>query len=304
MKSTSIRKMLSSADRRREARVAYAMLLPTLVLLILFSIAPLVRTVYTSFFNSGVYQEPKFVGLGNYQRVLHDKNFVKSIQVGLKYTCIVVPMGFVLSFLLANAIKNMSPRFSGFVKSAIYIPSVISGIIAGTLFAFIFDYQGGLLNAIVSAFGMKPVAWLNTRGISLWAVAIPAVWLGLGYSTLLMLAGLMDIPGIYYEAARIDGANAMQRMWYITVPCMRNVFLFQIVSGAIGALQEFNLPFVLTGGAPAGTTRTPVLLLYQHFTQDTTTGYTYAGALLMAIIIGALTALFFRTISSDKAADV
>jgi len=85
---------------------------------------------------------------------------------------------------------------------------------------------------------------------------------------------------------------------------MRNVFLFQIVSGVIGALQEFNLPYLMTGGAPVNITRTPVLLLYQHFTQDKTMGYTYAGALLMALIIGALTALFFRTISSTKAEDV
>lgn len=304
MKGISVRRALSTSARRQEAAVAAALLLPTLVLLLVFSIVPLGKTVYSSFFNSGVYQAPKFVGWANYDRVLHDRNFTKSIMVGIRYMAIVVPFTFVLSFLLANAIKCMTPRMGNFVKSAIYVPSVISGIIAGSLFAFIYDYQGGLLNVLMDMLGLKRMAWLNTPGVSLWAVALPGVWLGLGYATLMMLAGILDIPQVYYEAALIDGANAFKRMWYITIPCMRNVFLFQLVSGAIGALQEFNLPYVLTSGAPAGTTRTPVLLLYQHFTQDTTMGYTYAGALVMAVIIGLLTALFFRTVSSEKAADV
>ncbi len=302
MRSISIKKGFSRA-RRTDTLTGYAFLVPTFALLLVFSVLPLIRTVIQAFFNSGFYQSPEFVGVKNFTKVLRDKNFGKAIGVGFQYAAIVVPSGFFLSFLLAMCVKNMSPRFSNFVKSAIYIPSVISGIIAGTVFAFIYDYQGGLLNTAMDLMHLPRQAWLNTRGLTLWAVALPGVWLGLGYSTLLMLAGLLDIPAIYYEAALIDGANACQRTWYITVPCMKNVFLFQLVSGTIGALQEFNLPYTLTGGAPANTTRTPVLLLYQHFTGDKTMGYTYAGAIIMALFIGILTALFFKTISSEKASD-
>ena len=304
MKSISFRKAWCVAHRRKEMGVAYLLLLPTLILLLTFSIVPLLNAFYTSFFNNGVYQEPNYVGLANYKRVLRDRNFTKSITVGLTFMLYEVPIRLVLSFLLADCIKSMTPHVGNFVKSSIYVPSVIGSIIAGSIFGFIYDYQAGLLNTIVQAFGQTRVAWLNTPGLSMWAVVIPSVWLGLGYSTLLMLAGILDIPAAYYEAATIDGANAWQRMIYITIPCMRNIFLFQVVSGAIGALQEFNLPFTLTGGGPAGTTKTPALLLYQHFTSDSTMGYTYAGAMLLAVIIGALTAIFFRTISSDKAADV
>ena len=304
MKSISVRKALSASYRRKEMAVGYLMLLPTLVLLLMFSITPLINAFYNSFFNSGVYQTPKYVALANYTRVFRDRNFRRSLTVGLKYLIYEVPLRLVLSFLLANCIKTMSRRTGNFVKSAIYVPSVIGGIIAGSVFSFIYDYQCGLLNVIRQALGQSRIAWLNTPGVSLWAIVIPAVWLGLGYSTLLMLAGILDIPVGYYEAATIDGANAWQRMIYITIPCMKNIFLFQLVSGAIGALQEFNLPYILTGGGPAGTTCTPALLLYQHFTKDTTTGYTYAGAMMLAVIIGILTAIFFRTISSEKAADV
>lgn len=303
MKSMSVRKAFTRTYRG-DTLTGYMLLLPTFILLMVFSVVPLVRMVVQSFYNSGFYQTPEFVAFENYSRVLRDRNFKASIGVGFQFAAIVVPLGFVMSFLLAMCIKNMSSRFSNFVKSAIYVPSVISGIIAGTVFAFIYDYQGGMLNSLMEALGQPRQAWLNTRGLTLWAVALPSVWLGLGYSTLLMLAGLLDIPRIYYEAALIDGANAFDRTRYITIPCMKNVFLFQLVSGVIGALQEFNLPFTLTGGGPAGTTRTPVLLLYQHFTGDKTMGYTYAGAVMMAVIIGVLTALFFKTISSEKASDV
>ena len=303
MKGMSIKRAMSSRISRSEALVAYGLLLPTFVLLLLFSIIPLVSTFFSSFYNSGFYQEANFVGLGNYRTVLRDKNFFRSIVVGLKFAAIVVPFQFILSFLFAVTLKNMSPKLSGVVKVSIYIPNVISGVIAAVIFTFIYAYQGGFLNYLMQVLGLPIQPWLNSMSLSLWAVAIPAIWLGFGYSTLLMYAGLLDIPQNYYEAAMIDGANAAQRMWYITIPSMRNIFLFQIVSGVIGALQEFNLPYLMTGGAPVNTTRTPVLLLYQHFTGDKTMGYTYAGAMLMAVIIGVLTALFFKTISSQKAED-
>lgn len=303
MKGMSIKRAMSSRISRSEALVAYGLLLPTFVLLLLFSIIPLVSTFFSSFYNSGFYQEANFVGLGNYRTVLRDKNFFRSIVVGLKFAAIVVPFQFILSFLFAVTLKNMSPKLSGAVKVSIYIPNVISGVIAAVIFTFIYAYQGGFLNYLMQVLGLPIQPWLNSMSLSLWAVAIPAIWLGFGYSTLLMYAGLLDIPQNYYEAAMIDGANAAQHMWYITIPSMRNIFLFQIVSGVIGALQEFNLPYLMTGGAPVNTTRTPVLLLYQHFTGDKTMGYTYAGAMLMAVIIGVLTALFFKTISSQKAED-
>ena len=304
MRKASLSKTFASSISRNEALTAYTLLLPTFVLLIMFSLAPLITTAFNSLFDSGFYQAPKYVGFGNYTRVLRDKYFFRSIEVGFKYAAIVVPIRFLLSFLFAMAVKNMSKRVSGFIKLSIYIPNVISGIIAAVIFNFIYAYQGGLLNYLMSVLGLPAQPWLNSMSLSLWAVAMPAIWLGFGYSTLLMLAGLLDIPQNYYEAAMIDGATAFQRTRYITIPSMRNVFLFQLISGVIGGLQEFNLPYLMTGGAPVNTTRTPVLLLYQHFTQDKTMGYTYAGALLMAVVIGALTALFFRTISSNKAEDV
>ncbi len=304
MKGITVRRALSSHISRGEMMVAYGLLLPSLVLLLLFSIIPLISTAFQSFYDSGFYQVANFVGFDNFRAVLKDKYFFKAISVGFQYAAITVPARFVLSFLFACVIKNMTSRIGGFVKLSIYIPNVISGIIAAVIFNFIYAYQGGLLNFLMQSFGLPIQPWLNSMKFSLYAVALPAIWLGFGYSSLLMLAGLLDIPPSYYEAAMIDGANGAQRMWYITVPSMRNVFLFQIVSGVIGGLQEFNLPYLMTGGAPVNSTRTPVLLLYQHFTKDKTMGYTYAGALVMALIIGALTALFFRTISSSKADDV
>lgn len=287
---------------KKETVIALLMLSPALLGLLVFAIIPIIMSFINSFYNYGFYQEPLFVGTRNYRLVLKDKFFWKSIRVGIRYTLIVVPILLVSSFLFANLIVKLKGRISGFIKTSIYVPTVISGVIASMLFLFIYDYQAGLLNNILALFKISPQAWFQNPKFALLSLAAPRIWLSFGYTTLFMLAGVLDIPQPYYEAAKLDGANAWQCMMKITIPSMKNIFLFLLVSNVVSTMQEFDLPFNMTGGAPAGGTLTPSLFVYNHFVQDPTVGFSLAAAMLIALVLGTLSLGIFKTVNSEKIA--
>ncbi|PTM59800.1 carbohydrate ABC transporter permease [Desmospora activa] len=282
---------------------AYLMLSPIVILLTSFVAVPFVYAIYISFYNWGFYQDSVFVGWRNFYLVLTDQLFWHSIVVGLKFALYVIPLQMLLSFLFAHVIRAMGRRSSGIVKTSIYIPTVISGIIASIIFGFIYHYDGGIANYLIGLIGIEKIAWLNDVSTALPSLAVPAIWLGFGISALIMLAGLLDIPDSYYEAADMEGANAFQKMIYITIPLMKNVILFLLVTGFAGALQQLELPMIMTGGGPVNATLTPNLHIFNHFRNDVEMGYTIAAALLMFVVLGSIAAFIFRILNSDKAID-
>lgn len=286
--------------KKRDMHIAYGMLAPTFILLTVFAVIPLLITLGMSFTDSGYYRGIEFVGIDNYRRVLMDDRFFDSLIAGLKLVLYVIPIQIVLSFLFAHIIKNMPLKLAGFVKTSIFVPVVISGVIAAAIFSYVYEYQAGLLNFIIGKFGFENQAWLASAEYVFPAIALPMIWLGFGYTTLLLLAGLLDIPQSYYEAAVLDGANGLQKMIYITIPLMKNILLFVLISRFIQVVQEYDIPFQMTRGGPANMTLTPVLHLYNHFSRDVSNGYTLAGAIILALIIGSVSGLFFKVINSQK----
>ena len=283
--------------------MAYLMLAPVLVLLGLFVAWPAVQAVVLSFFDWSFYTESRFVGLKNFHDVLVDSAFWEAIGRGLQFVLMTVPAGMVLAFLVASLATSVSRRVSTLLKVSIYIPSVISGVIASITFVLIYDYSGGLLNALVNLVGVPNQAWLGDTRWALGAIAVPAVWLGLGITTLIMIAAMLDIPESFYEAAAVDGANGRQRTRYITVPQMKNVLLFLLVTGFVGAIQQFELPLVMTGGGPDGATELPNLFIFNHFRGDTYVGYSIAAALLLFVVLGTISSVIFRIVNSEKLVD-
>jgi len=282
---------------------AYVLLAPSIILSTIFVIIPLIYSINVSFYEWSFYQESIFVGFRNFQLVLTDPSFFKSIQVGFKFAIIVVPVQFIFGFLFAHVLKKLRGALGSFVKTSIYVPTVVSGIIASAIFVFIYDYQSGLANVIFGLFGIENKAWLADQNLALLSLSIPAVWLGFGYISLIMLSGLNDIPAVYYEAANVEGANLFEKMRYITIPNMKNLFLYFFVMGLLGALQQFDLPFMMTKGGPMNETMTPNLLIYNHFAKDPYMGYTVAASLLMFIVLGLLSAVIFRVVNSEKTID-
>lgn len=287
--------------RHKDTRVALVMLAPLLVLLGVFVIWPLVHAVSISFFTWSFYEPAVFVGLDNYVNVLTDAEFVSSVGRGLLFSVMVVPVQVLIAFAFANLVKASSRRLAGVLKVTIYLPAVISEVIAGIVFALIYTYRGGLLNWFLHT----DVAWLGETGTALPSVAVPAIWIGTGVASLIMLAGLLDIPEAYYECASLDGAGPFTKMYRITVPLMRNIILYLLVTGFAGSLQFLVLPLVMSNGSggPLDSTTLPNLFIFRHFTNDVYIGYSIAAALLLFVVLGAVSAVIFRLVRSEKAVD-
>ncbi|WP_028610180.1 carbohydrate ABC transporter permease [Paenibacillus harenae] len=294
---------MKKKNARPDNVTAYTMLIPIVVLLTIFVIIPFVYALIVSFYDWSFYQESRFVGWQNYVNVLNDPLFGKAVVTGLKFALLVVPAQMILAFLFAHVIRSMGKKLSGFVKTAIYIPTIISGIIASIIFVFIFDYNAGLANVILNLFGVENQAWLADVKTALASIALPAIWLGFGITSLIMLAGLLDIPDSYYEAADLEGAGSWSKMIYITIPLLKNVVLFLLITGFTGAIQQFELPLVMTGGGPLNETTTPNLYIFNHFRNDVLVGHSIASALLLFIVLGSISAIIFKVLNSEKAVD-
>lgn len=288
----------------RDNKTAYLMIAPMVILLGIFVIWPLIYSVYLSGFEISFYQDPVFVGTQFYQYVLEDARFWQSLGVGLAYAAMVVPAGMFISLLVASFIKVLSRKLAGFMKTTIYVPTVISTVVASVLFVFIYQDEG-IANWMLSFLNLGPVAWLNDPSIALAAIAVPGIWLGLGISTLIMLAGLLDIPDSYYESAELDGAGFVKRTWYITIPLLKNLLLYLFVTGFVAALQMLDLPLVMTNGGPVSSTTTPNLFIFNTFRDATpyATSFSLTSALLLFVVLGSISALVFKLINSDKAVD-
>lgn len=291
------------SHKRRDELQAYFLVAPMLVLTVLFVLVPFAYALSNCLYKVSYYTEREYVGLYNFRLVLTDKNFLNSFPTVLKYILYVTPAQFILSFLIANLIYRLPKKLAGVTKASIYIPTIISGVIVSVIFGFIYDYQYGLANQILRLFRIRGIVWTNNKAYSMLAVALPSIWLGLGTMSLFMLAGLNDIPGAYYEAADLDGANALVKLFRITLPCMRNTMVYLIVTSFVGGMQTMELPRLLTGGGPLRSTMTPNLMIYNAFLNNSDMGYSIAGSLIMFVLLAGFCGLIFKLVNSEKSAE-
>jgi multiple sugar transport system permease protein len=292
------------ARRRRDNRTAYLMIAPMATLLTIFVVWPLVYSIYLSTFKLSFYKEPEFVGLDFYRYVLESPRFWSAIWVGLYYALITVPTGIVIALLLASFIKTLSKRAAAFMKTTVYLPAVVSVVVAAVLFVFMYQDEG-VVNWLLSLVNAGPVNWLNDPGFALPAIAVPGLWLSFGITTLILLAGLLDIPDSYYETAQLDGAGFFARLLHITIPLLKNVLLYLFVTGFTLAIQLFELPLIMTNGGPVDATNTPNLYIFNSFRDLTpySTSFSLTASLMLFVVIGAISLMIFRLINSDKAID-
>lgn len=289
--------------RYRDGRIAYLLILPALVLLGIFVVWPAVYAGYLSFQDWSFYKDPEFVGWRNYTNVLSDPLFWESIGRGFVFVAMTVPPMLILAFFFSSLVVSVSRWFAGVLKVSIYIPTIISAVITSIIFVLIYNYSGGILNAMLGGFGIDPIAWIGDPAWALLAIAIPAIWLGIGLTSLIMVAAMIDIPTEYYEAAAMEGANWWEKTRFITLPQMKNVFLYLLITGFVAAIQQFELPLVMTGGGPLNSTTLPNLFIFNHFRNDINVGYSIAAALLLFVVLGTVSALVFRFVNSERLVD-
>jgi multiple sugar transport system permease protein len=271
--------------KKRDIVHAAVYILPSFVLICFFSLIPILMNVYFSFTKYNVIQPPQWTGLSNFSRLIRDVYIGASLRNTVVYTLITVPVQTVLSLVLAAIIaEGFRKKYGEFLKGALFIPVISSGILVGTLWLLLLGTRGPV-NIIIRFFGLPAVNWLGNTSTALPSVAATAVWKNVGYFLVIYYAGIMDIPISLYEAARVDGASGMQRFFYITLPSLRNITYLIVTLGTIWSFQVFDLVYTMTGGGPGMSTVTMVLTTYRVAFKEYNMGYASTIALLLLALV-------------------
>jgi multiple sugar transport system permease protein len=265
--------------------VGYAFLLPDLLGLALFVALPIVGAFYISLHDWTGIGARHWSGLANYKTLLHDTAFLQSLKITAIYTFSFVPLLFVISLSLALLV-NQGLKLTGLLRSAFFAPFMVSLVVASVIWTFMLQDPAGVVNVIIGWFGIAPQPWLGSTRFALVSVILVTLWQAVGYSMIIFLAGLQDIPSVYYEAARVDGAGAWRRFRSITLPLLKPTSVFVLLISFIGAFQLFDPIFVMTQGGPANATTTAVYYIYTQAFQFLQLGYASAlSVVLFAIIL-------------------
>ncbi|MBI1332562.1 MAG: ABC transporter permease subunit [Armatimonadetes bacterium] len=281
------------AKTRREL-VGLAFVSPWLIGFLLFTAWPFLRSIQLSFTRYDIVRPPKWVGLANYDSLLrHDEVFRTSAIVTLKYALISVPLGIVLGVALA-LLLNINVRGITIYRTVFFIPSIVPTVASTAIFSWILNPQIGLVNGILGRLGVTGPAWLGDPKWALWSLVFMGLW-GVGNSMVIYLAGLKDIPTYLYEAATVDGASPIRKLFKITLPLLSPVIFFNLVMGVIGAMQYFTQAYIMTGGGPEDSTRFYALYLFDRAWRYADMGYASAMAWILFLAIITLTGFLFRS---------
>ncbi|PMQ01045.1 MAG: sugar ABC transporter permease [Dictyoglomus sp. NZ13-RE01] len=236
---------------------------------------------------------PKFIGLENFRRILNDKVFWISLKNSFLYSLYVVPSVIILSFLIAVGL-NREGKFIKFLRTLYFLPTVSATVAIAFVWAWFYQPEYGLLNTFLRLFGFKTIYWLTDKRFALPALAIAGIWGGLSYNIILFLAGLQNIPSIYYEAASLDGAKPKDILFHITIPLMTPIIFFVLIMEIIGTVQMFEAVFILTRGGPGYATHTLVYYIYRNGFNWFRMGYGVAISWVLYFILLILTIIQFR----------
>ena len=274
---------------RMRRYLGYVFIAPWLVAFLAFDLFPTASAFYYSFTDWNVIaKQSNWIGVENYREMFYDDRlFWKSVNNTLYYVALSVPLGVVAGFVLA-LLLNTKVRFQGVFRTMFYLPAVVPTVAATMVWLWIFDTNNGILNWALGLVGVDPIRWLTSPEHSKNALIIMSLW-SIGGGMVIYLAGLQNIPQDLYEAADVDGASGWSKLVNITIPLMTPTIFFNLLLGLIGSFQVFNAAFIMTGGGPVNSTRFYMLHLYEKAFQDSQMGYACAMAVLLFLVVLAIT---------------
>ncbi len=280
--------------RGRRTITGYLFIGPFILGVMFWVLYPAIMAAWLTFQKWNLITPATFIGIENFSNMLTDKLFWQSLKVTSIYTFFSVPLGLVISFLLALLI-NTKIRGIAFFRTIYYLPSIVPAVANAVLWAWIFNTDFGLLNSILSYFGIAKIAWLQETEWALPALILMSLW-GAGSAMIIFLAGLQGIDDIYYEAAKIDGAGRWAQLIHVTIPMMSSVIFFNLVLGVINSFQVFTAGYLITDGGPQNATLFYVLYLYRNGFEYLKMGYAAALSWVLFFIILIFTLIIFRTV--------
>ena len=278
--------------------VPYLYILPNMILFLIFMIIPIFMSFYYGMVKWNGMGKPKFIGLANYAYIFQDKVFLKSIFNTFYYAVATVPLLMALALFLAVMLNSKIP-LRGFIRSAVYAPAVVSTVVVGTVFTWIFQDQLGLINDLLTSVGAKAIQWNNDPKFAMLMLVTATMWQKAGYNMVIYLAGLQGIPTELIEAATIDGANTFQKFRYITLPLLKNTHMFVMITCMINAFRSFDLVYTMTQGGPLNATKTIVMYVYEQAFNKNYYGRAAAGGIVLFVFMAALTIIRFKIEKED-----
>ena len=279
----------------------YLFILPFLIVFLVFSIYPILRTLYLSFTNFDGFTDPQFVGIDNYKRLFGDSIFWSAFGNTLKIWIINIVAQLGLAFLLTIIFSDIKYKIRGLsiFRALFYLPNLIAATSVAFLFAQLLDWQYGSINQMLLDAGIisSKINWLGQPKTAVLAVAIIGAWMWFGNSFLMLMAGVQGISKDYYEAAYIDGASRWKVFTNITLPLLKPIMLYVAITSLIGGLQIFDIPFLITDGigSPSGALNTTVMYLFNTAFKYNNVGYAAAIAYGLFFIIAICSAFTFKS---------
>lgn len=279
----------------------YLFISPFFFLFAVFGMYPLLFSFYLSFARWDGLTERTWVGFENFAALVQDEVFFVSLWNTLVIGLMYVPPMFAGAFVFALMLNTGWLRLRGIFRAAFFLPVVTPMVVVAIVFGLLYGQEAGLLNYLLDCVGLGPVPWLVSEQWSKPAIAVLLVWRWTGYNMVLMLAGLQGIPAEYYEAARVEGASALQRTRHVTLPLMRPVFVFCTITSLIGTVYMFDEVFVLTQGGPGTSSTNFGLYLFNTSFTDFKFGYASCMAYSVAlfVLVASLLVLRFRKVDTE-----
>ncbi|WP_345572993.1 sugar ABC transporter permease [Nonomuraea rosea] len=263
-----------------------------------FAVYPTVRGVYLSFTDFQVLSPPKWTGLDNIRALLDDDMFWHSLRVTLYFVVLSVVFGLLVSLITAVVLHRLTK--STVIRGLVILPFLISGVVAALVWQWMLDPQLGIVNVLIENLTGKPIKFLGSQEWAIPSIALISVWKSMGYSTILIVAGLQTIPGEVYEAGRLDGANEYQMFRRLTVPLLRPIMAMVVVLTVISSFQVFDIVQVTTKGGPANASNVLQMYIYDKAFNQFDFGYAATMSLSLFVMLIVITFIQLRLLRANE----
>ena len=280
-------------------RSAYLLVLPYIIFFLMFVAYPLIFSLVLIFHRWDIVTPMQWVGLKNFERLIHDPLFFKSILNTLTFLFIHIPLQIVVALGFA-LILNSKIKFRSLFRTLYFLPVVVSGVVVTILWQQLYSFDSGLLNKLIMMFGIPKIPWIVSPEMAMPSVAIMATWKNVGIYIIMFLVGLQNIPIELYESSNLDGASKTQQFFSITLPLLNPTVVVVLVLSTIGGFSLFIEPYVLTGGGPMQSTLSAVLYIYNQAFYFNHMGYAATHGFVFAIVIFAVIMIQKITIETES----
>ncbi|WP_028269901.1 MULTISPECIES: carbohydrate ABC transporter permease [Arthrobacter] len=269
--------------RLGDLKMALFFIFPAMIGFVLFYLVPTIRGVYLSFTEYSILGDPTWIGVKNYTAMLGDELFWNAMGVTVQYVGLNIGFQTVIALGLALLMHRVAK--STFIRGALLLPFLVANVIVALLWFWMLDYQIGIVNEIINWMGLPRIAFFGSEQWAIPTIAAVNVWRHMGYTALLLFAGLQSIPNHVYEVASLDGASPTRTFWSITMPLLRPVMVLVLVVTVIGSFQVFDTVAVTTGGGPINASRVIQMYIYQKAFGESDFGYASALSVILFLIL-------------------